>query len=71
MAEGKIWEVGEDPRDQKAVCRQTLGDGQGLWAVIHEAGDCAQQHGKNQHDFLLSCPGPAVTSLQGRDVKTY
>lgn len=40
-------EVGGDPGSQRAAWRQILGDVQGPWPVMPEAGDSKQLHSKN------------------------
>lgn len=60
----------EDPRNQRAVWRQMMGNASELCLVIPETADCGQQYVKNQYDFLSNPPGPAVTSLQGSNNET-
>jgi len=59
------------PEIRELCGEKCWGDGQGLWAVIHKASDCEQQHGKTQHDFLPSLPGLAASSLQRKNIQTY
>lgn len=63
--------MGEDHGNLSTVFREIPGDGLELCEVIHEAAQCEQQHGKDQHEFLPNIPGPVGMPLQVKHVKTY
>lgn len=64
-AGGKILEL------RGYVWKQLPGGAQGPWSVTPEASNCERRHTTVQHNFAPSVPIPAVTSLLGREAKTY
>lgn len=63
LAGEMIWEVGEDPRDQRTAWRQDMGNAQGGITIRSSN---YEQHSTNRYNFPPSLPRPTENVVLGK-----